>query len=75
MKSEIFFSWNVRQVEEDLIATQLGVNVCLGTGKYLGLPSMIGRSKKSLFKFIKIEFGGRLMCGVVDCFQRLTKKF
>jgi hypothetical protein len=25
----------------------------LGTGKYLGLPSMIGRSKKSTFKSIK----------------------
>jgi hypothetical protein len=29
------------------IATQLGVTQVLGTGKYLGLPSMIGRSKKS----------------------------
>lgn len=36
-----------------MIVQGLGVNVCLGTNLYLGLPSMIGCSKKSLFKFIK----------------------
>jgi len=31
----------------------LGVRAVLGTGKYLGFPSMIGRSKKATFGFIK----------------------
>jgi len=31
----------------------MGVQQVLGTGKYLGVPSMIGRSKNSTFKFIK----------------------
>lgn len=35
------------------IANILGVQAVLGTGKYLGLPSMIGRSKKATFNFIK----------------------
>jgi len=52
-KSEIFCSRNVSTAGHNNIANILGVKVVLGTGKYLGLPSMIGRSKKSTFNFIK----------------------
>nr|KYP35971.1 Putative ribonuclease H protein At1g65750 family [Cajanus cajan] len=38
----------------------LGVTECLGTGKYLGLPSMIGRSKKALFSSIKDHIWKRI---------------
>ncbi|MCI61355.1 RNA-directed DNA polymerase (Reverse transcriptase), partial [Trifolium medium] len=31
----------------------MGVKHVLGMGKYLGLPSMVGRSKKETFSFIK----------------------
>jgi hypothetical protein len=31
----------------------MGVRHVLGTGIYLGMPSMIGRSKKSTFAYIK----------------------
>jgi hypothetical protein len=51
--SEVFFSKNVSDQIKFEVAAVLEVNIALGTGKYLGLPSMIGRSKKSLFKFIK----------------------
>jgi len=40
-KSEIFCSRNVSTVEHNIIANILGVQVVLGTGKYLGLPSII----------------------------------
>jgi hypothetical protein len=33
---------------------------CLGTGKYLGLSSMIGRSKKSIFHYIKERIWNRV---------------
>jgi hypothetical protein len=52
-KSEIFCSRNVLGGVRDSIANCLGVHAVLGTGKYLGLPSMIGRSKKAIFSFIK----------------------
>lgn len=35
------------------IANILQVNISLGIDKYMGLPSMIQRNKKDLFKFIK----------------------
>ncbi|MCI41244.1 putative non-LTR retroelement reverse transcriptase, partial [Trifolium medium] len=40
-KSEIFCSQNVPQDEQNAIANTLKVQAVLGTGKYLGLPSMI----------------------------------
>jgi hypothetical protein len=52
-KSEFYCSRNVPTEAREAVANQLGVSQVLGTGKYLGLPSMIGRSKKSTFKFIK----------------------
>ena len=52
-KSEIFYSRNVSTAEHNNIANILGVQVALGTSKYLELPSMIGRSKKANFYFVK----------------------
>jgi hypothetical protein len=52
-KFEIFCSRNVPNVVQMSVAECLGVNAVLGTGKYLGLPSMIGRSKKNTFNYIK----------------------
>lgn len=48
-KLEIFFSINTSHQLKQHIATRLGVSGCLGTRKYLGMPSMIGRRKKSIF--------------------------
>ncbi|XP_039686063.1 uncharacterized protein [Medicago truncatula] len=52
-KSEVFCSRNVSTADHNNIANILGVKAVLGIGKYLGLPSMIGRSKKATFTFIK----------------------
>jgi len=52
-KSEIFYSRNTEVNLKNNITTILGVQAVLGTGKYLGLPSMVGRSKKATFNFIK----------------------
>jgi hypothetical protein len=52
-KSEFYCNRNVPPEVRGDIAALLGVTQVLGTGKYLGLPSMIGRSKKATFKFIK----------------------
>ncbi|CAJ2643989.1 unnamed protein product [Trifolium pratense] len=52
-KSEIFCSKNVSDPVKNSISHILGVQQVLGTGRYLGLPSMVGRSRKATFRFIK----------------------
>jgi hypothetical protein len=52
-KSEFYCSRNVHIDDCAANANTLGVGQVLGTGKYLGLPSMIGRSIKATFKFLK----------------------
>jgi len=52
-KSEIFYSRNVQEPLQQNITNILGVRAVLGTGKYIGLPSMVGRRKKATFNFIK----------------------
>lgn len=48
-----FFNRNLSiQAKEDL-SRIMGVRHVMGTGTHLGLPSMIGRSKKAIFMFIK----------------------
>ena len=52
-KSEVFLSSVVPTPLKDTITNILGVRAVMGTGKYLGLPSMVGRSKEATFGFIK----------------------
>jgi len=52
-KSEIFCSRNVETTLKNSISYILGVQQVLGTGKYLAAPSMVGRSRRATFKFIK----------------------
>jgi len=59
-KSEMYCSRNTPMDCQGRIATILGVKQVLGTGKYLRLPSMIGRSKKVTFKFVKDRIWNRI---------------
>ncbi|XP_058764318.1 uncharacterized protein LOC131637728 [Vicia villosa] len=59
-KSEVFFSRNLSGPAQEDLAQLMGVRRVLGTGKYLGLPSMIGRSKKAVFSFIKDRIWKRI---------------
>lgn len=52
-KSEIYCSRNVPDPLKQNITTILGVQVVMGTGEYLGLPSMIGRDRNATFAYIK----------------------
>jgi hypothetical protein len=52
-KSEVFFSRNLSRAGQEDLSNIMGVKHVLGTGTYLGLPSMVGRSKKETFAFIK----------------------
>jgi hypothetical protein len=48
----------------------LGVQYVLGTGKYMGLPSMIGRSKKTMFNFIKERVWRKINSSSSKCLSR-----
>ncbi|XP_058763304.1 uncharacterized protein LOC131636711 [Vicia villosa] len=52
-KFELFRSRNVSTNIKNMLADTLGVQQVLGTGKYLDVPSMIDRSRKATFKYIK----------------------
>ena len=52
-KSSIMFSSNVRTDKQKVLSAMLGVTNGINTGKYLGLPSLIGRSKRATFSYIK----------------------
>lgn len=58
-KSGVFFSANVRHKQQEL-ADVLGVYNDLRDGKYLGLPSLIGRSKNNVFNFLKDRAGKKI---------------
>jgi hypothetical protein len=73
-KSEIFCSRNVTQSDRDSIATTLDVQAALGTGKYLGLPSMIGRSKKAIFSFIKDRIWKKINSWSSKCLSKAGRE-
>jgi hypothetical protein len=50
-KSEVFFSRNLSKAAQEDLSSIMGVKHVMGTGTYLGLPSMVGRSKKETFWF------------------------
>lgn len=52
-KLEFCCSRNVDNMMKSLISNILSVQRVLGATKYLGVPSMVGRSRTSTFKFIK----------------------
>jgi hypothetical protein len=73
-KSEIYYSRNVqKQVQQD-ITDILGVQAVLGTGKYLGLPSMVGRSKKATFNFIKDKVWNKINSWSSKCLSKAGRE-
>jgi len=59
-KSEVFFSHKMSGAAQEDLSRIIGVRHVMGTGKYLRLPSMIGRDKRSIFSFIKDRIWKRI---------------
>jgi ribonuclease HI len=59
-KSEVFFSRNISKEAQEDLSRIMGVRHVLGTGNYLGLPSLIGRKKKETFSYIKDRIWKRI---------------
>ncbi|KAL8118342.1 hypothetical protein AgCh_016030 [Apium graveolens] len=73
LKSGIFFSSNVRMDKQQEIKELLEVHSDLSAGHYLGLPSLIGRSKKKVFDFIKDKMWKRIQGWSMKCLSRAGK--
>jgi hypothetical protein len=73
-KSAIAFSANTDPGVITNISTLLGVSNTIGSGKYLGLPSMVGRSKKAIFSYLKDHIWKNVKRGVLDLFHVLVRK-
>lgn len=59
-KSAAFYSSNTRQEDRNSVTEVLGVQVVDQHEKYLGLPTMVGRSKNNSFSSIKDRVWKRL---------------
>lgn len=60
LKSGIFYSANVRRDLQHQLSSVLGVFNDLSNSKYLGLPSLVGRSKKRVFGYLKDKASTRI---------------
>lgn len=74
-KSEVFYSRNVTDALKDSITNILGVRVVLGTGKYLGMPSMIGRNRTTTFSYIKDRVWQRINSWSSKCLSKARREF
>ncbi|XP_037491160.1 uncharacterized protein LOC105631710 [Jatropha curcas] len=52
-KSGIFFSSNTYELDKTAVTGVFGVIAPLNHGRYLGLPSLIGRERRRIFSFLK----------------------
>jgi hypothetical protein len=59
-KSEIFFSKNTSGDMKEKMQSIFQVTESMGSGKYLGLPSMVGRKKKAIFNYIRDRIWKRI---------------
>lgn len=57
---EAFFSRNVDQASKEDILQMLGVGEGQMTGHYLGLPAVIGRNKRSAFRYVRDQMWHKL---------------
>lgn len=72
-KSGIYFSANVRTDKQEELKNILEVHNDLSGGKYLGLPSLIGRSKKKVFTFLKDRLWNKIQGWSSKCLSKAGK--
>lgn len=56
-KLRIFYSRNTDSMLQEAISSILGVFNPLNTGRYLGMPSLVGKGRREVFNFLRIVFG------------------
>ncbi|KAL0458906.1 UNVERIFIED_CONTAM: hypothetical protein Slati_0517800 [Sesamum latifolium] len=71
-KSVVVFSKNIPMHVRAELALILRVPMVAKHDKYLGLPSVVGKSKQAVFDSIRIEFGGRFNAGLQRSCRKLV---
>ncbi|XP_019171157.1 PREDICTED: uncharacterized protein LOC109166713 [Ipomoea nil] len=59
-KSNVCYSRNTGQYDKDMLEQILGVTQAPNFGKYLGLPSFVGRNKMAVFAYIEDKIRQRI---------------
>lgn len=72
-KYGILFKANVRRDKQVEISTILGIHNDLPNTKYLGLPSLVGRSKTGVFSYLKDKAGKRIQAWQAKHLSRAGK--
>ena len=68
-KFSIFFSSNTDMDQKERIKATLGIREVDWFESYLGLPTLIGRSKNQAFPILRIDFGRKFKVGRANCYQ------
>lgn len=72
-KSGIMFSSNIRVDKQQEIKNLLGVHNDLSEGKYLGLPSLVGKARKKVFQFLKDRMWSKIQGWSAKCLSKAGK--
>ncbi|GAU25843.1 hypothetical protein TSUD_31070 [Trifolium subterraneum] len=73
LKSEVFISRNMSQAAQEDLSRILGVKLVLGTGIYLGLPSMAAQEDLSRILGVKLVLGTGIYLGLPSMVGRSKK--
>lgn len=73
-KSEVYNSRSVSGPVHDSITSTLGVRIVMSIVKYLGFPSMIGRSKEATFGFIKDRIWHKINSWSSKCLSKAERE-
>jgi len=70
----VYYSNHVEASLKDSITNTLGARVVMGIKKYLGLPSMVGRSKEATFGFIKDQIRHKINSWSNKCLSKAGRE-
>lgn len=73
--SGIYFSSNVRVDKQLEIKNILEVHDDLSKRRYLGLPSLVGKSKKQVFEFLKGKLWSKFKDGMLSVFLKQGRPY
>nr|KYP48323.1 hypothetical protein KK1_030015 [Cajanus cajan] len=73
-KSKVFLNRHAPLAIHNMLSNILHIQSCEITSKYLGLPSMIGRNKNDVFRYIRSESGKNYSLGATNHYLRQVKR-